>query len=155
MCLTCWAHEVEVEFIIDTGCQVTILATTILNVCVQWIRWCAPDCGHVDVDWFRLQKLRNEDGMLALWYLLLGQFSVTFEYRPGAQHANADTTNASSVRGRIARFPRLTCRRPIEMSHRLLRNSLLPHPRWVSPWIWTYCRNCRVKLGWRPRCWTD
>ena len=34
-----------------------------------------------------LQKFRNEDGMLALWYLLLGQFSVTFDYRPGAQHA--------------------------------------------------------------------
>ena len=32
----------------------------------------------------------NGDGMLARWYLLLGQFSVTFEYRPGAQHANAD-----------------------------------------------------------------
>ena len=30
-----------------------------------------------------------EDGMLAHWYLLLGQFSVTFECRPGAQHANA------------------------------------------------------------------
>ena len=28
--------------------------------------------------------------MLARWHLLLGQFSVTFEYRPGAQHANAD-----------------------------------------------------------------
>ena len=28
--------------------------------------------------------------MLARWYILLGQFSVTFEYRPGAQHANAD-----------------------------------------------------------------
>ena len=28
--------------------------------------------------------------MLAHWYLLLGQFSATFEYRPGAQHANAD-----------------------------------------------------------------
>ena len=28
--------------------------------------------------------------MLARWYSLLGQFSVTFEYRPGAQHANAD-----------------------------------------------------------------
>ena len=30
------------------------------------------------------------DGMLARWYLLLGQYSVTFEYRPGAQHANVD-----------------------------------------------------------------
>ena len=28
--------------------------------------------------------------MLARWYLLLGQFSVTFEYRPGFQHSNAD-----------------------------------------------------------------
>ena len=28
--------------------------------------------------------------MLARWYLLLGQFSVTFEYRPGSQHVNAD-----------------------------------------------------------------
>ena len=28
--------------------------------------------------------------MLARWYMLLGQFSVTFEYRPGAQNANAD-----------------------------------------------------------------
>ena len=24
------------------------------------------------------------------WYLLLGQFSVTFEYRPGSQHTKAD-----------------------------------------------------------------
>ena len=37
-----------------------------------------------------LQRFRNGDGMLARWYLLLGQFSVTFEYRPGSQHANAD-----------------------------------------------------------------
>ena len=28
--------------------------------------------------------------MLARWYLLLGQFSVTFEYRPGYLHSNAD-----------------------------------------------------------------
>ena len=37
-----------------------------------------------------LQKFRNGNGMLARWYMLLGQFSVTFEYRLGAQHANAD-----------------------------------------------------------------
>ena len=36
------------------------------------------------------QRFRNGDGMLSRWYLLLGQFSVTIEYRPGAQHANAD-----------------------------------------------------------------
>ena len=36
------------------------------------------------------QKFRNSDGMLARWYMLLCQFSVTCEYRPGSQHANAD-----------------------------------------------------------------
>ena len=35
--LTGWAHEVEVEFMIDTGCQVTILATTIFE------RMCTAD----------------------------------------------------------------------------------------------------------------
>ena len=29
--MTGWAHEVEVEIMIDTGCQVTILATTIFE----------------------------------------------------------------------------------------------------------------------------
>ena len=43
---------------------------------------------HSSLRW--LQKLKNEDGMLARWYLLLGQFSVAFEYRPGSQHSNAD-----------------------------------------------------------------
>ena len=43
---------------------------------------------HSSLRW--LQNLKNEDGMLARWYLLLGQFSVTFEYRPGSQHANAN-----------------------------------------------------------------
>ena len=47
-----------------------------------------PSYDHSSLRW--LQKFRNEDGMLARWYLLLGQFSFTFEYRPGAQHANAD-----------------------------------------------------------------
>ena len=43
---------------------------------------------HSSLWW--LQIFRNEDGMLARWYFLLGQFSATFKYRPGAQHANAD-----------------------------------------------------------------
>ena len=43
---------------------------------------------HISLQW--LQKFKNEDGMLARWYLLLDQFSVTFDYRPGSQHANAD-----------------------------------------------------------------
>ena len=37
---------------------------------------------HSSLRW--LQKFKNEDGMLARWYLLLGQFSVTFEYRPAS-----------------------------------------------------------------------
>ena len=43
---------------------------------------------HSSLRW--LQKFRNRDGTLARWYMLLGQLLVTFEYRPGAQHANAD-----------------------------------------------------------------
>ena len=43
---------------------------------------------HSSLRW--LQIFRNGDGILSRWYLLLGQFSVTFEYRPGSQHANAD-----------------------------------------------------------------
>ena len=35
--LTGWAEEVEIEFIIDTGCQVTILATSVFE------RMCAAD----------------------------------------------------------------------------------------------------------------
>ena len=34
-----WAEDMEVEFMIDTGCQVTILATSVLkNGCVWRIR---------------------------------------------------------------------------------------------------------------------
>ena len=36
---------------------------------------------HSSLRW--LQKFRNDDGILARWYMLLGQFSVTFECRPG------------------------------------------------------------------------
>ena len=43
---------------------------------------------HSSLRW--LQKFTNEDGMLAHWYLLLAQFAVTFEYRPGLLHSNAD-----------------------------------------------------------------
>ena len=33
--LTGWAHEVEIEFVIDTGCQVTILSATVFHrMCV-------------------------------------------------------------------------------------------------------------------------
>ena len=43
---------------------------------------------HRSLRW--LQKFCNSDGMLARWYILLRQLSVSFEYRPGARHANVD-----------------------------------------------------------------
>ena len=43
---------------------------------------------HSSLRW--LQKSKNDDGMLGRWYLLLGQFSVTFEYHLGSLHSNAD-----------------------------------------------------------------
>ena len=33
---------------------------------------------------------RSSEMVMGCQYMLLGQFSVTFEYHPGAQHANAD-----------------------------------------------------------------
>ena len=50
--LTGWAEGVEVDFMIDTGCQVTILATSVFErMCVS-----DPDCVHVAAGWF-LQTL--------------------------------------------------------------------------------------------------
>ena len=40
--LTAWAHDAEVEFMIDTGCQVTILATTVFyRMCTVDPRVCS------------------------------------------------------------------------------------------------------------------
>ena len=50
---------------------------------------------HRSLRW--LQKFQNSDGMLTQWYMLLGQCSLTFEYRPGAQHANADGLSRQCV----------------------------------------------------------
>ena len=51
---------------------------------------------HSSLRW--LQKFKNEDGMLARWYLLLGQFSVTFEYRPGSLHTNGMSRQCGQCR---------------------------------------------------------
>ena len=49
-----WAAGVEVEFMIDTGCQVTILATLVFEkMCVADLG-CDPDCIHVVAGLFRL-----------------------------------------------------------------------------------------------------
>ena len=68
---------------------------------------------HSSLCW--LQKFKNEDGMLACWYLLLGQFSVTFEYRPGSHNMQMPTEclgNVASAGDRTVRYPRPTCRQP-------------------------------------------
>ena len=62
---------------------------------------CAVHSAHRSPSLRWLQKFRNIDGMLARWYMLLCQFSVTFEYLPGAQHANAD--GLSCQRGQCLR----------------------------------------------------
>ena len=49
---------------------------------------------HSSLRW--LQRFRNGDGMLASWYLLLGQFSVTFEYGTGV-----DSVGIHSGMGRV------------------------------------------------------
>ena len=86
--------------------------------------------------------------MLARWYLLLGQFSVTFEYRPGHSTrtrmgclANVASASVLNVR----------CRRWIRRFRTLSRRqrwwiSLSPHQKWASRWMQTYCRSCPVKL---------
>ena len=105
---------------------------------------------HSSLRW--LQKFRNEDGMLARWYLLLGQFSVTFEYRPGDQHANAD-----GMSRQCEQCQRSDC--PVSSSDSLAAeldttSALLDQPFvWVNLWTLTYCRSCRGRPGWRRRYW--
>ena len=82
-----------------------------------------------------LQKFKNEDGMLARWYLLLGHFSVTFEYRPGSLHSNADGMS------------RPTCRQlKLKLSRYYLISRLL-HRKWVIQWTQTCYRNYQEKHG--------
>ena len=69
---------------------------------------------HSSLRW--LKKFKNEDGMLARWYLLLGQFSVTFEYRPGLLHNNADGMSRQCGQ----------CKRPDCLVRPLDRTSLSP-----------------------------
>ena len=53
--LTGWADGVEVDFMIDTGCQGTILATSVFErMCVFPNLRCNPDCVHVTAGWFLL-----------------------------------------------------------------------------------------------------
>ena len=106
---------------------------------------------HSSLRW--LQRFRNEDGMLARWYLLLGQFSVTFEYRPGAQHANADGMSRQCGQCQRPDCPVSTTDSPAPTlsPKRGSSISLSPHRKWTR----TYCRSCPAKLGWRQRYWRN
>ena len=98
---------------------------------------------HSSLRW--LQRFRNGDGMLARWYLLLGQFSVTFEYRPGSQHANAD--------GMSRQCGQCRCRQRIRLFQTTINRqkwwiSLSPRRKWENQWMRICCQSCPVKLGW-------
>ena len=73
--------------------------------------------------------------MLARWYLLLGQFSVTFEYRPGAQHANAD-----GMSRQCGQCQRPDC--PVSAS-----DSQVADRRTWRPVLYVWHVNLRVRVG--------
>ena len=78
---------------------------------------------------------------------------MTFEYRPGAQHANAD-----GMSRQCGQCQRLDC--PVSASDSQVADRDVPQvleeqpfaSSEMGPWTRTYCRNFRVKLGWLPRC---
>ena len=102
-------------------------------------------------------EICNGDGMLAHWYMFLGQFSVTFEYCPGAQHANVD-----GMSRQCGQCSRPDC--PVSSSNSrvndvdsttVLLDQPLPHRRWETPWRRICCRSCQWKPRWRPRYWRN
>ena len=108
---------------------------------------------HSSLRW--LQKFRNEDGMLARWYLLLGQFSVTFEYRPGAQHANAD-----GMSRQCGQCERPDC--PVSASDSQMADRDVPLVLEEQPFASSEMGESMdtdllpelSRRGWLPRCWT-
>ena len=87
--LTGWAEGTEVDFMIDTGCQVTILATSVFErMCAadpligSWLRPCRRRL--VSVDYFPL--------------MVQGELCMTAAC-PGLQCDKVDTTAASSCSG--------------------------------------------------------
>ena len=95
--------------------------------------------------------------MLDRWYLLLGQFSVIFEYRPVAQHANAD-----GMSRQCGQFQRPDC--PVSASDSRVADVdttlALDEQPFASSEMGEsmdahLLPELSGKLGWRPRCWTD
>ena len=90
--------------------------------------------------------------MLARWYMLLGQFSVTFEYRPGAQHANADGLSRQCGQCRRPNCPVSSSDSQVA---ELDASSVLLDQPFASSDLLICCRNCRGRPGWQPRYWMD
>ena len=105
-----------------------------------------------------LQKFCNGDGMLGRWYMLLGQFSDTFEYRLGAQHANAD-----SMSRQCGQCTRPDC--PVSSSDSRVTDvdatTVLPDQPFASSEMGDSMdadllpQSCLGKPGWWPRYWMD
>ena len=55
--LTGWTHEVDIEFMIDTGCQVTILSTTVFERMCTLDPRVRSDYDPVDVGWSQRTRL--------------------------------------------------------------------------------------------------
>ena len=99
---------------------------------------------HSSLRW--LQRFRNRDSMQAGWYLLLGQFSVTFEYRPGAQHVNADGMSRQCGQCQRTDCPVSAMDSPAPDAEQ--ETELVDQPFAASEILWmqTYCRSCPAKL---------
>ena len=90
---------------------------------------------HSSLRW--LQKFKNEDGMLARWYLLLGQLHSSTDRDLYIRMPTGFLGNVVSVGDRTARYPRPTCRQlKLKLSRYWLISRLL-HQKWVIQWTQT------------------
>ena len=98
-----------------------------------------------------LQKFCNSDSMLARWYMLLGQFSVTFEYCPWSQHASVSYQCGQCLRADCAVGPP-----DFAIVETSSTSDLAEQPvnqPWVIQWIQTCSRSCPVRRGWMRSTW--
>ena len=87
--------------------------------------------------------------MLARWYLLLGQLSVTFEYRPGSLHNNADGMSRQCGQCRRPDCPVSAADLPpVDAdTQSLLVDQPFATSERVTEWTRICCRNYRVRPG--------
>ena len=70
--LTGWAHDVEIEFMIDTGCQVTILSTTVFQ------RMCTMNPAMRS----SLQPCRRQLVSVGIWMVYVAVAPTSIDPRP-------------------------------------------------------------------------